>query len=424
MAKILLVEDDKSLREIYGVRLSAEGYQIISAGDGEQALALAVKEKPDLIISDVMMPKISGFDMLDILRSTPETKNVKVIMMTALSSEDQRSRGETLGANRYLVKSQVGIEDVVRAVHDVLADIPIPETPAANPFSTPTLSAATSVRPAQPSSPNTIQAATTPPVVTFAQASPEVNLNSTLAAAIEEPTPATTSVLNQASPLGPQVEQLANLSEDQTSTAMPPVQSQMIEPTPTIEPATQPQADISNSAVETPTVKTQMPNPTPATTSMQPQDSTSISTLASPTIQPQVVESNLATSTLPPAQEANSELISKTPAPQELNIEQTLEQLASMPPQPQITTPQQHQEPLTPSQPPTTSAPTMTQFARPTVAPTPFSPPEFTPQSDKTIHPVESNFTDMNDLISKELGAINQLDVPQAPSDTPNTLSQ
>jgi CheY-like chemotaxis protein len=122
MAKILLVEDDKSLREIYGVRLQAEGYTIISAGDGEEALAVAIKERPDLIVSDVMMPKISGFDMLDILRSTTETKDIKVIMMTALSSEDQRARGEALGADRYLVKSQVGIEDVVRTVHDVLAD--------------------------------------------------------------------------------------------------------------------------------------------------------------------------------------------------------------------------------------------------------------------------------------------------------------
>ena len=122
MTKIMLVEDDNSLREIYSIRLTAEGYAIVSAGDGEEALAVAVKERPDLIISDVMMPKISGFDMLDILRSTPETQNIKVIMMTALSSEDQRERGESLGADRYLVKSQVGIEDVVNAVHDVLGD--------------------------------------------------------------------------------------------------------------------------------------------------------------------------------------------------------------------------------------------------------------------------------------------------------------
>lgn len=147
MTKIMLVEDDKSLREIYGVRLLAEGYEITSAGDGEEALAMAVKEHPDLILSDVMMPKISGFDMLDILRATPETKEIKVIMMTALSSEDQRMRGESLGANRYLVKSQVGIEDVVRTVHDVLEDSPIAAAPASQAFGSPVPTASINTRP-------------------------------------------------------------------------------------------------------------------------------------------------------------------------------------------------------------------------------------------------------------------------------------
>lgn len=136
MAKILLVEDDKSLREIYSIRLTAEGYEVVTAGDGEEALAVAVKERPNLVLSDVMMPKISGFDMLDILRSTPETREIKVIMMTALSSDDQRQRGENLGADRYLVKSQVGVEDVVNTIHDVLGDLtpPLPvDTPASAP---------------------------------------------------------------------------------------------------------------------------------------------------------------------------------------------------------------------------------------------------------------------------------------------------
>lgn len=122
MAKIMLVEDDNNLREIYGERLMAEGYEIVSARDGEEALAIAVKEKPDLIISDVMMPKISGFDMLDILRQTPETKDTKVIMMTALSQAEDKDRASSLGANKYLVKSQVTLEDVARVVQDVLND--------------------------------------------------------------------------------------------------------------------------------------------------------------------------------------------------------------------------------------------------------------------------------------------------------------
>ena len=133
MTKIMIVEDDLALREIYSIRLTAEGYTVVVAGDGEEALAVAAQEKPDLILSDVMMPKISGFDMLDILRATPELKDVKVIIMTALSSPEQRARGEALGADRYLVKSQVGIEDVVNVIHEVLGDAAAPapaEAPA------------------------------------------------------------------------------------------------------------------------------------------------------------------------------------------------------------------------------------------------------------------------------------------------------
>ena len=128
MTKIMVVEDDASLREIYSIRITAEGYEVVSAGDGEEALAVAVREKPDLILSDIMMPKISGFDMLDILRSTPEIAQIKVVMMTALSADDQRQRGERLGADRYLVKSQVGIEDVINTIHEVLGDKPAAAT--------------------------------------------------------------------------------------------------------------------------------------------------------------------------------------------------------------------------------------------------------------------------------------------------------
>ncbi|MBR2725740.1 response regulator [Candidatus Saccharibacteria bacterium] len=135
MSKIMVVEDDASLREIYSIRITAEGYEVVSAGDGEEALAVAVREKPDLILADVMMPKISGFDMLDILRSTPEVANIKVIMMTALSGDNQRERGERLGADRYLVKSQIGIEDMVNTIHEVLGDKGGSATPANNPVS-------------------------------------------------------------------------------------------------------------------------------------------------------------------------------------------------------------------------------------------------------------------------------------------------
>lgn len=123
MAKIMIVEDDKNLSAIYKDRLLAEGYEIVAAHDGEEALAMAVNEKPNLIIADVMMPKISGFDMLDILRSTPETKNTRVIMMTALSQAEDQQRAAKLGADKYLVKSQVTLDDVARVVREVLEGV-------------------------------------------------------------------------------------------------------------------------------------------------------------------------------------------------------------------------------------------------------------------------------------------------------------
>ncbi len=124
MSKVLLVEDDNNLRDIYEARMQAEGFEIVSAHDGEEGLIVAKNEHPDLIISDVMMPKISGFEMLDIIRATPTLNNVKIIMLTALGQTDDQDRADKLGADRYLVKSQVTLEDIVKVAHEVLNDLP------------------------------------------------------------------------------------------------------------------------------------------------------------------------------------------------------------------------------------------------------------------------------------------------------------
>jgi CheY-like chemotaxis protein len=116
MKKILLVEDDDALASVYQTRLQAEGFDIRRVPNGEEALASALQYKPDLILLDVMMPKVSGFDVLDILRNTPETTNVKIIMLTALSQDSDRQRAEELGVDDYLVKSQVVIADVVERI--------------------------------------------------------------------------------------------------------------------------------------------------------------------------------------------------------------------------------------------------------------------------------------------------------------------
>lgn len=111
--KILLVEDDDALAGVYLSRLKLEGFDVQHVANGEDALSAAVAFKPDLIVLDAMMPKINGFDVLDILRNTPETTNVRVIMLTALSQAKDKERAKELGADDYLVKSQVVISDVV-----------------------------------------------------------------------------------------------------------------------------------------------------------------------------------------------------------------------------------------------------------------------------------------------------------------------
>ena len=114
--KILLVEDDMALSAVYRSRLEIEGFDVREANNGEDALSATVEYRPDLILLDVMMPKISGFDVLDILRNTPDTANVRIIMLTALSQPKDKERAESLGVDDYLVKSQVVIGDVVARV--------------------------------------------------------------------------------------------------------------------------------------------------------------------------------------------------------------------------------------------------------------------------------------------------------------------
>ena len=114
--RILLVEDDDALASVYQTRLQAEGFDVQRVPNGEDALAQTLQYRPDLILLDVMMPKVSGFDVLDILRNTPETVNIKVIMLTALSQDSDKERAKNLGVDDYLVKSQVVIADVVERV--------------------------------------------------------------------------------------------------------------------------------------------------------------------------------------------------------------------------------------------------------------------------------------------------------------------
>ena len=188
-AKVLLVEDDNNLREIYEARLKAEGYDIASAQDGEEALVVAKNQKPDLIISDVMMPKISGFEMLDILRNTDGLKDVKIIMLTALGQAEDKTRADNLGANKYLVKSQVTLEDIVTTAHELLGDTqePAGTTPAAP-------------APTTPAAPSALETAAVTPATASPTPNEPVATAIPIAVATEPGQPASTPVAPEPTP--------------------------------------------------------------------------------------------------------------------------------------------------------------------------------------------------------------------------------
>lgn len=114
--RILLVEDDLALATAYQVRMEAEGFDVHHCPNGEDALQQALEYHPDLILLDIMMPQISGFDVLDILRNTKETAHTKIIILTALSQPADKQRAKDLGADEFLVKSQAVIADVMKRI--------------------------------------------------------------------------------------------------------------------------------------------------------------------------------------------------------------------------------------------------------------------------------------------------------------------
>lgn len=119
-SKILLVDDDKDLCDLYKTTLSAEGFNISVAQNGEEALSEIMKDKPDLIVLDIMMPKIHGMDTLDILKATPETKDIKVLILSALSDQKMKDKAKEFQVVDYVVKSEVDMSTVINRIKDAI----------------------------------------------------------------------------------------------------------------------------------------------------------------------------------------------------------------------------------------------------------------------------------------------------------------
>ncbi len=119
MHTVLIADDEHNIRHILDFSLNAEGFDVLSAHTGEDALALAREQRPDLIILDVMMPGKGGIETCRILKEDPETAGIPVILLTARSSKADRDAGEEAGANDYITKP-FSPQKVVDAVQGLL----------------------------------------------------------------------------------------------------------------------------------------------------------------------------------------------------------------------------------------------------------------------------------------------------------------
>jgi len=120
-ARILVVEDETFLVKIYTVKLKKEGFEVHIATDGEQAVAMAAEVKPDIILLDLILPKMNGFEALEKMRANPVNRDTPVIVLSNLGQEEDIKRAETLGATDYLVKANFSIQDVITKVRATLA---------------------------------------------------------------------------------------------------------------------------------------------------------------------------------------------------------------------------------------------------------------------------------------------------------------
>src|SRR5262245_42676169 len=102
--KILIAEDSATVRALVAARLAADGYQVVEAADGEQALTLARSERPDLLVLDKVMPKFDGFEVVRALREDPATKAIPIVMLTERTGEDDVLGGLSLGVEEYMPK--------------------------------------------------------------------------------------------------------------------------------------------------------------------------------------------------------------------------------------------------------------------------------------------------------------------------------
>jgi CheY-like chemotaxis protein len=120
MKKILFIEDEMALQKTFEEIIKGEGYEIISALDGETGLRLAKTQKPDLILLDLILPKIEGIEVLKTLKEDEETKNIPVIVLTHVEDLEKVEKAMELGVQAYLVKAEYSLEEIKEKIKQAL----------------------------------------------------------------------------------------------------------------------------------------------------------------------------------------------------------------------------------------------------------------------------------------------------------------
>lgn len=121
MAKILIIEDDKFLRELIVQKLLKEGYDVTEGFDGEEGLKKLNEEKPNLVLLDLILPGIDGFEVLQKAKQNPETANIPILVLSNLGERESMEKGLKLGAADFLVKAQFTPGEIISKIKTLLA---------------------------------------------------------------------------------------------------------------------------------------------------------------------------------------------------------------------------------------------------------------------------------------------------------------
>ena len=118
--KVVIVEDDHFLSSVLKSRLEKEGFLVLQAFDGDEGLVMVRKEKPDVVLLDLIMPKMSGFEFLQALSMNPQLKSIPVIVLSNLAQESDIQKAKTLGVQQYFVKVRISVDDIVSRVKELI----------------------------------------------------------------------------------------------------------------------------------------------------------------------------------------------------------------------------------------------------------------------------------------------------------------